>query len=606
SNRHDSAFAVYSPGGTVDFGPTPSNDAWSGATVLTRASGTVTGSNRYATTEPYERIWDVGHSSVWWTFEAPADGWYRFWVDQTGLPFSLSAYAHGTGGAGQLEMIVSSRPVEDDGRIEVVLQAVAGNRYAVRLGTVGSSHGADFALRWEETDAPDFLRYLGRFAVQAEDASGEDIEVEGIRTLAFDATGTALYAASNQGLVVLNRDVGSGELTSKQFLSSGVQTGWGLLWDSANARLLGFVGCEVRSYAAVDGTFSRLREDGTLSVSGESPCDVARVFQDSEGRFLSAISRSSSIRVYAYEDADTLRHVQTLSLSVNDAVISNAGTHVYAIENYAVHALQRDGETGELAEVGQTSLANRGRTLAISADDSYLFTFGWLVSVAFDLANPAMPTALSSLTRQTQGDCRFAAARGERHLADAFCWNSAYTAEWDSDSSRYRVSDFVSSWQANRYGDLLPVFRHPWALAASPDGRHAYVGTSLQGILSFERVGNPLVEIHPVADDGYVRLGSLKVAAGRVDFGPLSSAGCIAVQNLTVNDVRYDVDTSRWQKRADANGTWADIAGTEETGEICAYTPTATGQYRLTVDMEIDGEAGKYASNVLDYEPNDG
>jgi len=101
SNGHESAFTSSYVGGTVDFGPTPSNDAWSQAALLTAANGTVTGSNRYATTEPYERIWDVGHSSVWWTFAAPADGWYRFWVDETHLPFTLSAYAHGTGGAGQ-------------------------------------------------------------------------------------------------------------------------------------------------------------------------------------------------------------------------------------------------------------------------------------------------------------------------------------------------------------------------------------------------------------------------------------------------------------------------------------------------------------------------
>ena len=92
------------------------------------------------------------------------------------------------------------------------------------------------------------------------------------------------------------------------------------------------------------------------------------------------------------------------------------------------------------------------------------------------------------------------------------------------------------------------------------------------------------------------------MSAGRVDLGTRSSANRIAIQDLTVDGILYDVDTSKWQTRADANGTWTDIAGTEKTGEICAYTPTATGQYRLAVDTEIDGEAGKYASNVMVYE----
>ncbi len=600
SNGHDSAFTVASVGGTVDFGPTPSNDAWSGAEVLAGAEGTVTGANRYATTEPYERIWDVGHSSVWWTFEAPADGWYRFWVEETHLPFSLSAYAHGTGPAGRLQMTVSSRPVADDGRIEIVVEAAAGNRYAIRLGTVGSAQGADFTLRWEQTDAPDFLRYLGRFTAHVDNAPGETVEVDGFGALAVDAAGTALYAASKPGLVVFARDVDSGVLTSKQFLSGAAAPGSGLLWDSDNARLLVFDGCEVRVHEAVDGTFTRLREDAPLPVSGESPCEIDRLFTDPEQAFVYAISRSSSIRVYAYE-VDTLRHVQTLPLTINDAVITNAGTHVYAIEDYTLHALERDRDTGELAEVGQTSLANRARTLAVSADDSNLFAFA-LATAAFDLTNPAMPTALGSLTPQTQGDCSFAIARGEGHLADAFCWNSAYTVEWDADASRYAVADFVSSWQANRYGDLLPDFSNAWGFAASPDGRYAYVGTFLHGILSFERVGNSVVEVQPAAEDGYVRLGILKVAAGRIDFGPLSSATCIAVQNLSVNGVLYDVDTSKWQTRADANAPWADIAGTGETGEMCAYTPTSSGEYRLAVDMAIDGEPGKYASNAMAYQ----
>ena len=502
SNGHESAFTAPYVGGNVDFGPTPTNDAWSQAALLTADNGTVTGSNRYATTEPYERIWDVGHSSVWWTFEAPADGWYRFWVDQTHLPFTLSAYAHGTGGAGELEMIVASRPATDDGRIEIVLQVAAGDLYAVRLGTLGSATGADFSLHWEETEAPNFLRYVGRFTPHAQNPSGETVEIDDFAALAFASTGNALYAASQLGLAVFDRDAATGALTLEQFFWGGLPSRLALLWDPDDSRLLVFDGCEVKVYAA-DGTVSRLREDGTLSVSGESPCNVDRVFMDPARGFLYAVSRSSSIRVFAYENGDTLRHVQTLSMSVNDAVISNAGQHVYAVENYALHALRRDASTGELAQAGQTSLADQARTLAVSEDDSHLFTFGRVPTVVYSLEDPATPTARSSLSPPTEGslnlNCDFALARDESHLADAFCTNSAFTVEWDSDSSRYGISDFVSRWRANRYGQLLPAFSYPRGLAASPEGRHAYVGTGLHGILIFERVGNPVVEAQSTA-----------------------------------------------------------------------------------------------------------
>ena len=56
---------------------------------------------------------------------------------------------------------------------------------------------------------------------------------------------------------------------------------------------------------------------------------------------------------------------------------------------------------------------------------------------------------------------------------------------------------------------------------------------------------------------------------------------------------------------AEATGrrrNWADIEDTEKTGEFCTYTPTETGQYRMVVEMDIDGEAGQYASNIIDHE----
>ena len=322
---HASAFTESVFNGTVVFGRTPSNDAWSGATVLTAASGTVTGSNRYATTEPYERVWDVGHSSVWWSFEAPADGWYRFWVDQTSPPFTLSAYDHGTGSAGQLEMIVASR--QGVGRVEIAVEVEAGERYAIRLGTFGNAEGADFTLHWEEIEAPNLLRYVGRFALTA--GSGGH-ELARLGRMAFDATGRALYVASPSGLSVLGRDAATGELTAGEFFS-GDLTNASVFWDRDNTRLLVFHDCKAKAYEAVDGTYRRLRDAGELSVTGTSPCINGRVFTDPARDYVYGVSGDGmsdprGIHVYAVESGDSLRHLQTFELSsVRDAVIANAG-----------------------------------------------------------------------------------------------------------------------------------------------------------------------------------------------------------------------------------------------------------------------------------------
>ena len=603
SSGHASAFTNSYLSGTVEFGPTPSNDAWAQATVLTDASGTVSGTNRYATTEPYERIWDVGHSSVWWTFEAPADGWTRFWIDEGHLPFTLSAYVYGTGSAGQLEMITSSRRLAVAGRVEIAVQVEAGERYAIRLGTFGNARGSNFTLHWEETEAPNLLRYVDRFMLKSEGGSHDIVR---LGSMAFDSTGQALYVAAPAGLSVLGRDSTSGALTASQFLP-GELTGASLYWDRDNARLLAFKDCEAKTYEAVDGTYRTLRDADALSVSGASPCIDGRVFMDPTRTFLYGVRTQLDIKAYAFESVDSLRHVQTYELpSVRDAVISRDGTHVYAIEDYVLHSLERDENDGEIAEAGQTSLADQVLTLAVSDDDAFVYTFGRIPAFVHGLENPAAPRSLGSLTPPIRFpynlNCSLAIARNERHAADAFCVNSAFAAQWDTSTSEFELADFVSSWQPGRYGEVLPNFDWPGGLAASPEGRHAYLGTNAHGILIFERVGNPVIEVDLGVDGGYTRLAVLQVSAGRVSFGPLSSANCIAIADLTVNDILYDVDASKWQTRPDADGTWTDVDDTSTSAEICAYTPTETGQYRLAVDMEIDGEAGKYASNVLNHE----
>ncbi|MDE0660435.1 MAG: S8 family serine peptidase [Gammaproteobacteria bacterium] len=492
ANGHASAFTDSLVSGIVDFGPTPSNDAWSGAGALTAASGTVTGSNLYATTEPYERIWDVGHSSLWWTFEAPADGWYRFWVDQTHLPFTLSAYDHRTGSAAQLEMIVASRRGAGVRRIEIAIEVESGERYAIRLGTFGNAAGADFTLRWEATEAPNLLRYVDRFTP----STGDD-EIGRLGAMAFDPTGQALYVASPHGLAVLGRDSQTGALTNSQLLA-GDLTGAALAWDGDNGRLLVFKDCAAKVYDALDGSYRRLRDAGALTVSGASPCIDGRVFMESD--FVYGVGKQQDIKVYAVESGGSLRHVQTFDLpSVRDAVLANAGGHVYAVEDYGLHVLERDEESGEIAELARTSLADQVFSLAVSHDDVQVYTFGRIPAFVHDLQDPADPRLVGYLTPPTRFsqnlNCSLSIARNERSAADAFCVNGAYAVQWESSTNAFLLADFVSSWEPNRYGVLLPDFDAPGGLAASPEGRHAYLGTHHDGILIFERVGNPIVEL---------------------------------------------------------------------------------------------------------------
>ena len=63
-----SGFSEPGASAKIVWGPTPGNDRFSSAVPLSGAKGSTTGSNRFATMEPSERIGPLGHSSLWWTY----------------------------------------------------------------------------------------------------------------------------------------------------------------------------------------------------------------------------------------------------------------------------------------------------------------------------------------------------------------------------------------------------------------------------------------------------------------------------------------------------------------------------------------------------------
>lgn len=72
--------ANYYPDFSLDWGIPPGNDDFENAQVLTGATGTVNGSNVYATQQPGELTSNnnILRFSVWYAWTAPADNWIRF------------------------------------------------------------------------------------------------------------------------------------------------------------------------------------------------------------------------------------------------------------------------------------------------------------------------------------------------------------------------------------------------------------------------------------------------------------------------------------------------------------------------------------------------
>ncbi|MDE0692114.1 MAG: pre-peptidase C-terminal domain-containing protein [Gammaproteobacteria bacterium] len=100
----------------------------------------------------------------------------------------------------------------------------------------------------------------------------------------------------------------------------------------------------------------------------------------------------------------------------------------------------------------------------------------------------------------------------------------------------------------------------------------------------------------------YERFPPIEVGIGTITLAFQTTTGCEPVDELNLLGIVYTVLRSVWQRRADESDDWTDIDGTETTLELCAYSPTESGQYRLIADVEENGELKHYASNILTVE----
>ena len=133
------------------------------------------------------------------------------------------------------------------------------------------------------------------------------------------------------------------------------------------------------------------------------------------------------------------------------------------------------------------------------------------------------------------------------------------------------------------------------------NGQHEFTGIAIvfneadDATFARQFIGKPTQE--------YVELEQWVVSNGQVQYGSLSSGGCLTIGNTLIDDVSHTVHSSKWQKRTSAEDPWTDVPETDRTGEICAHAPAEPGQYRAVAEISIDGERGMYASsNVVTVE----
>ena len=477
------------------WGAAPENDDAAEAFAIMGASGSVSGSNTFATNARGERSFDVGRSTLWYAWEAPVSGLFRFAVDGDGGPWVLTVYRDAADGSG-LETVASSRAGGTEGN--VAFEVSPGVRYMVVLGVSGGGRGGEFTLQWEVAD-PSPVRYVGRLADGDRDSRDNPVEIREPGSLAMHPDGTALYLASGIGLQVFQRDPRTGRLDQAQLVEDlGLsQVDDRLLWDTRRDRLLADH-CTTGSWQAFGLVGAGPEMEHLGKVAGHTGACAILVFMDRTGSHLYRIDSAEYRLAHFTVDDDEIREVAEYDLpGVTHravAVLSNDGRHVYVATDDLLLAFERDPESGGLVRaeyegaIDNQGLGGTAPPLAITDDDAYLFVGEGSHSITvFSVEDRLNPVRLATLERSGGGGnvgwytCRFADTRPEALTVDVFCDDLVFAARWDSGSGELKGTDWAPF--------PRPDLAEPTGFAVSPEERHLYVATRSDGIVTFARDG---------------------------------------------------------------------------------------------------------------------
>ena len=201
--------------GSLQWGPSPENDARRDAGLVSGASGRIAGTLAFATSEPDEPSDLSVDRSVWWRWHSDEGGWHRFWVEGNPLSAVLSIHqGDGAGGVLERPLATSDWDFVASGRAQAHLLAEPGRHYDVRLARrYRESELEAYEVGWEKSEqAPAHLRYLGVANDTAQALAGDMGYTGSIQNLAMTEDGEMLFASSTQGILGFSRDASTGRL----------------------------------------------------------------------------------------------------------------------------------------------------------------------------------------------------------------------------------------------------------------------------------------------------------------------------------------------------------------------------------------------------------
>ena len=605
----------------LNWGETPTNNWISGAIQLSGSTGNVEGSNQFATTGSSLRS-HLGHSSLWYSYEADETGWYRFWIEDGSSTSILSAF-HPSESHLNIELIMRSRTSTLPGEgVEVVLYIERGSSVLLRVGTTRPRSSVKFALHWSTTDPPNWLVYRGRVADGRRDASGQVISLEGSADMAFNSDGTILFVSTDLGISVFQREPTTGELTLQQEIDEQVARSF-LVWDPYRDRLYAHNQDVWRIFSSSSEDSTEFVLDGTEQSIGSIPRRKTHgspiLFMGNSGDYLYR-STDYNQTVYSFNSDGTLNVLGDNPGESHSLYPSTSGNYWWRWHLDELQLLGREVGTGLLQGISKPWVANQYEfiTGAFSRDDKYFFTATQnalsqtnFTVYGIDYLTGAIEQRLSAQFFNLElFRCAAAIPRTGSYVVDVLCSVGVYVVEYSPESGEISMVDYVASPNfrqptPDRFGRRLPRYGLPnpqpgsSPVEASPDGRHVYVATVRHGLLFFERFGNEVIDLTEPEALQVRRLDLLQASKNQIQFDDdIAENGCIATSEWVVDNVSYTVVDSKWQQRS-IDSSWSDIEGTEAIEQLCSYSPNDSNEYRMVATFTRDGETIEFASNFF-------
>ncbi len=618
----------------LSWGPTPGNDDFDDAIALNGTEGGVMFSTKWSTRDTGEQVMfsiiGATSDSIWYTYEANESGWYEFLIPE--IPWQdtrLTVYRPvGDGGLRSLQEVVVSYDNfgRGDSRVSVKFYAAAGSEYILRIAHErGSMDDNEYELRWRQTEAPAWVKYLGYVPNSGMDMQGFPVSFSEIAEMSFNTKGDVLYVATDHTVIVYKRDVKTGTLTlaASYDLDSPHRF---LVWDAHRTRLLSYC-TEWREMVVEDYANLRLKAGRHYSAAEKKDncsgtLDVLIDASRPEEQLLYRVHQAG-VDLFDIETTGNIRHLESFvseDLALVDVALSPQNGYLYGTTLNSLVVFKRDPETSKLTLIENDHALDYLHALSISDDGKYLYALErrdppHTVKIFDLLSDPEVPVEVGSYYDHmnsfsiARGLCKAADFRNGRYAVEFICNSSYLVMEYhpgtDGGAGDMEVTDAAVTGRRTRYNDTSPIWTLPTTMESSPDGGHIYMASGnpeRPGIFMFERVGNTIEVPEEVDETTRFRLDLFEVGFDTVQFGPFHASGgdCISFKKVTIKDVDYSIDRSRWQERGNPDAPWVDISGTEAEKELCSYRAVGGAEYRLAADITIDSIMGRFASNVLD------